>query len=118
MEKPRDYYQILGVARDATSATIKRAFRRLAKQYHPDVASDAEQAVEAFQELQAAYETLTDAERLEPLAWSFVRSPAAGDLRRPFHPGSVSGEILLTPQEASAGGVLPIDVPVSATCQA
>jgi len=131
MDRPRDYYQVLGVARDATSATIKRAFRRLAKQYHPDVASDAEQAVQAFQELQAAYETLTDAERrrrydetlvraerIEPLAWSFVRSPAAGDLRRPFRPGSVSGEILLTPQEASAGGVLPIDVPVSATCQA
>lgn len=128
MEKPRDYYQILGVPRDATSAVIKRAFRRLAKKFHPDVSSDA--AGEDFLELQAAYETLTDAERrrrydeslvhhdrLEPLAWSFVRSPAAGDLRRPFHPGSLSGEILLTRGEAEAGGVLPLDVPVSATCQ-
>ena len=115
MERPRDYYQILGVPRDATSAAIKRAFRRLAKKYHPDVTTDV--SPEAFQELQAAYETLTDAEqrrrydetlggeRLEPLAWSFVRSPAVGDLRRPFHPGSLSGEILLSPQEATAGGV-------------
>jgi molecular chaperone DnaJ len=129
MEKPRDYYQILGVPRDATAAVIKRAFRRLAKRYHPDVSSDS--SVEDFQELQAAYETLTDAERrrrydetlggdarLGSLAWSFVRSPAVGDLRRPFLPGSLSGEILLTPQEAVAGGVLPLDVPVSSTCQA
>lgn len=128
MEKPRDYYQILGVPRDASSAVIKRAFRRLAKKYHPDVSSDP--SVEDFQELQVAYETLTDAERrrrydetlggddrLGPLAWSFVRSPAVGDLRRPFRPGSLSGEILLTPQEAAEGGVLPLDVPVSSTCQ-
>jgi DnaJ-class molecular chaperone len=128
MEKPKDYYQVLGVPRDATSATIKRAFRRLAKKYRPEVSAD--DGVEDFQELQAAYETLTDAERrrrydetlgggdrLAPLAWSFVRSPAAGDLRRPFSPGSLSGEILLTPSEAAAGGVLPLDVPVSATCQ-
>jgi molecular chaperone DnaJ len=129
MDKPKDYYAILGVSRDATNAVIKQAFHRLAKKYHPDVSSDA--AVADFQELQAAYETLTDAERrrrydetlggdnrLGPLAWSFVRSPAAGDLRRPFRPGSLSGEILLTPQEAAAGGVLPLDVPVSSTCDA
>ena len=61
MEKPRDFYQILGVPRDASSAVIKRAFRRLAKKYHPDVSSDP--CVEDFHELQVAYETLTDAER-------------------------------------------------------
>ena len=84
-----------------------------------------------FQDLQAAYETLADAERrrrydetlsqgerdkFQSLAWSFVRSPAAGDLRRPIRPGSLSGEILLTPKEAAAGGVLSLDVPISATC--
>jgi hypothetical protein len=113
---------------DVDWTTLDGYFRRLAKKYHPDVSSDP--SVEDFQELQAAYETLTDAERrrrydetlggddrLGPLAWSFVRSPAVGDLRRPFRPGSLSGEILLTPQEAAAGGVLPLDVPVSSTCQ-
>jgi DnaJ-class molecular chaperone len=127
MEKPKDYYRILGVSRDASAAAIKRAYRRLAKRYHPDVGTDTSR--EAFQDLQAAYETLADAdrrrrydealgraERLEPLAWSFVRSPAVGDLRRPIYPGSLSGEILLTPAEAAEGGVLPLDVPLSTAC--
>jgi len=126
MEKPKDYYRILGVARDATTAAIKRAYRKLAKQLHPDVAT---RGPEAFQDLQAAYETLADAERrrrydesldqarhFAPLAWSFVRRPAQGDLRRPIRPGSLSGEILLTPYEAEAGGVLPIDVPLTTAC--
>ena len=60
MEKPKDYYRILGVARDATTAAIKRAYRRLAKELHPDRAG---RGPEAFQDLQAAYETLADAER-------------------------------------------------------
>jgi DnaJ-class molecular chaperone len=130
MDKPKDFYLILGVSRDATTAAIKRAYRRLAKKYHPDL-DPVRAATDDFQELQAAYETLADAERrrrydetlrqgehdkFQSLSWSFVRSPAAGDLRRPIRPGSLSGEILLTPKEAAEGGVLSLDVPISATC--
>ena len=61
MEKPKDYYVILGVARNASTAAIKRAFRRLAKKYHPDLSAKA--TTPDFQDLQAAYETLADAER-------------------------------------------------------
>jgi molecular chaperone DnaJ len=125
MEKRKDYYQILGVARDASTAAIKRAYQRLAKKYRPDVASPA---AEALQDLQLAYETLADAEqrrrydeamqpdRFAPLAWSFVRSPAAGDLRRPVRPGTLSGEILLTSAEATIGGTMPLEVPLSTSC--
>jgi curved DNA-binding protein CbpA len=114
MEKPKDYYGILGVSRNASTAAIKRAYRRLAKQLHPDMGGESTMG-EAFQDVQAAYETLADAEqrrrydeslrvedRFSPLSWSFVRSPAVGDLRRPVRPGSLSGEILLTPKEAAA----------------
>jgi molecular chaperone DnaJ len=57
----RDYYDVLGVARDATEADIKRAFRRLARELHPDV-SDAPDAEERFRELAEAYEVLSNAE--------------------------------------------------------
>src|SRR3954471_24513821 len=59
---PRDPYEILGVSRDAEDGEIKKAFRRLARQLHPDVNS-AETAEEDFKEAAEAYEILSDAER-------------------------------------------------------
>jgi hypothetical protein len=62
-------------------------------------------------------ETLSRPNRaLEALRWSFVKSPAAGDLRRPLRPATVSGEIVVSRDEARAGGVLPLGVPVYAPC--
>lgn len=55
----KDYYKILGVARDAKEDDIKRAYRKLARKYHPDVSKEAN-AEEHFKEVQEAYEVLKD----------------------------------------------------------
>jgi molecular chaperone DnaJ len=60
---PRDPYEVLGVARDAGDAEIKKAFRRLARELHPDVNQHDPQAEEKFKEAAEAYEILSDAER-------------------------------------------------------
>jgi curved DNA-binding protein len=60
--KFKDYYEVLGVARDATAADIKKAYRKLAHKYHPDVSSDP-QGEAKFKEVAEAYATLKDAEK-------------------------------------------------------
>jgi len=59
----RDPYEVLGVARDAGEADVKKAFRRLARELHPDVNSHDPEAEEKFKEAAEAYEILADAER-------------------------------------------------------
>jgi molecular chaperone DnaJ len=59
---PRDYYEVLGVARDASDTDIKKAFRRLARELHPDV-NAAPEAEGQFKEAAEAYEVLSDSER-------------------------------------------------------
>src|SRR5919199_6785042 len=60
----RDYYDVLGVARNADADEIKRAFRRLARELHPDV-SEAPDAEHRFREVVEAYEVLSNSERRE-----------------------------------------------------
>ena len=61
-EKKRDYYEVLGVSRDADDATLKKAYRQLAKKYHPDINPSAE-AAEIFKEASEAYSVLSDKEK-------------------------------------------------------
>ena len=59
----RDYYQVLDVARTASEADVKKAYRRLAMKYHPDRNPDDAEATEKFKEVKEAYEVLSDAQK-------------------------------------------------------
>jgi curved DNA-binding protein len=59
----KDYYKVLGVDKKASEKDIKKAFRRLARQYHPDVNPDDPQAEERFKEVNEAYEVLSDTDK-------------------------------------------------------
>ena len=59
----RDYYEVLGVGRDADAKAIKRAYRKLAKKYHPDMNPGDKQAEQKFKEVTEAYNVLSDTEK-------------------------------------------------------
>jgi len=63
MEENEDYYEILGVPRTATEKDIKKAYRHLARKYHPDVNPGDKQAEEKFKRINEAYEVLSDPEK-------------------------------------------------------
>ncbi|HUJ86850.1 MAG TPA: DnaJ C-terminal domain-containing protein [Burkholderiales bacterium] len=109
--KYKDYYKILGVERGASDEEIKKAYRRLARKYHPDVSKETD-AKERFQEVSEAYETLKDKEKRA--AYDGLGSFRPGqDFRPPpdwserFHAGGIDdlGGIDLSDLFASFGGM-------------
>jgi curved DNA-binding protein len=80
--KYKDYYKTLGVARGASDEEIKKAYRKLARKYHPDVSKEAN-AKERFQEVAEAYETLKDKEKRG--AYDNLGRHDAGQDFRPSH---------------------------------
>jgi curved DNA-binding protein len=99
----KDYYESLGVSRTASDADIKKAFRKLAREHHPDVAKDKKKAEEKFKEINEAYEVLSDPakrKKYDELGpnWKqgaeFQAPPGWGNFGggRGFHGGNVRGE--------------------------
>lgn len=134
----RDYYDVLGVSPDAGADEIKRAYRQLARRYHPDISGDDRGAV--FLEVSRAYEVLRDPERrgsynarLNPHAsgcadWLAdevaIDFPSVASLldrmRHSFFGDragvALSAEVVLTPEEAFWGALVPLHVPLRRTC--
>jgi molecular chaperone DnaJ len=100
----RDYYSTLGVRRDASSEDIKRAYRKLARELHPDVNPDAE-AQQRFRDVTAAYEVLSDPQkrRIVDMGGDPLGNGAAGGGRDPFA-GFGFGDIMDAFFGAATGG--------------
>jgi molecular chaperone DnaJ len=86
---PRDYYEVLGLSRDASDTEIKKAFRALARELHPDVTGHDPEAEARFKEAAEAYEVLSDAERRR----TYDQYGAEGLRSGGFDPGAGFGSI-------------------------
>jgi len=132
----RDYYDVLGVAPDAGAEEIKRAYRQLARRYHPDISG--EERGGAFKELAHAYDVLRDPSRrrdydarigggsarswfADEIAIDFPSvSSVLDSMRDAFFTAepavTLSAEMVLTAREAFDGITVPFEVPLRRTC--
>ena len=102
MAAKRDYYEVLGVSRNASPDEIKRAYRKLARQYHPDVNKEAE-AEAKFKEINEANDVLSDPEKRTMYDRFGHNTPGAGAGYDPF--GGMGGDPFGTIFETFFGGV-------------
>lgn len=96
----KDYYQVLGVARGASDGDIKKSFRKLARQYHPDVAKNKKEAEEKFKEINEAYEVLSDPAKRKKYDELGADWKSGAEFRPPPNPGGYGR----TQQRPAQGG--------------
>jgi curved DNA-binding protein len=101
---PRDYYEVLGVKKGAADDEIKRAYRKLARQYHPDRNPGDKTAETKFKEIQQAYDVLSDKKQREQFDRFGFAGPGAGPGggTGPFQWGGSSGGFRNVPPEEAA----------------
>ncbi len=136
---PLDHYEVLGISRNASSEEVKKAYRRLARQYHPDANREDPATEERFKEITRAYEVLSDPvkrERYDTFGDERAAVPGFGDFGGisdlfatffggmggtqggggPGRGGDVLAEIELTLEEAATGVERDVEVSKLATC--
>jgi molecular chaperone DnaJ len=92
MSDKRDYYEVLGVGRDASTEAIKKAYKRLAKQFHPDRNRGERRAEEKFKELSEAYQALSDPEKRRQYDLFGHAAGRSGRTNARWHPGGGPAE--------------------------
>jgi molecular chaperone DnaJ len=140
----RDYYEVLGVGRGASAEEIKKAYRKLAREYHPDRNPDDSAAEERFKEIQEAYDTLSDPEQRKQydaggMFAGFGRAGGAGpghfasDLgdifstlfrrgpgpaqQQPMRGRDLETEVRISFKQAMDGTEVPVTVPKQSSCK-
>jgi molecular chaperone DnaJ len=141
----RDFYEVLGVDRKATDETIKKAYRKLARENHPDRNPDDPAAEERFKEIQEAYATLSDQEKrkqydaggmfagfgrrgggapgggftadLGDIFSTFFRRGGGPGAQEPMRGRDLETDVHLSFEQAMAGAELSVTVPKQATCK-
>src|SRR4029453_15851930 len=102
----KNFYETLGVSRDATPDEIKKAYRRLAKRYHPDVNKGDKQAEEKFKDISEAYEVVSDQEKRKQYDAFGGYGPPGGAGGAGFDPSQWGGKAYTW---TSPGGSHPFD---------
>src|ERR1700748_3024182 len=89
MAEKTDYYKTLGVGKNATDEEIKKSYRKLARQYHPDRNPGDKQAEERFKDISQAHDVLSDPEKRK--AYDRGQGPLGGFATGGFDPGAMAG---------------------------
>ncbi len=117
MSTKRDYYEVLGISRDAQDADIKRAYRNLAKKYHPDANPNNKEAEAKFKEVTEAYEVLSDEQKrsaYDRFGHSAFDQSGGGGFSADFDMndifGSVFGDIFGTGRRRPRGPIPGADI--------
>ena len=140
-----DLYETLGVTKKASADEIKKAYRKLAREYHPDRNPDDEQAEERFKQIQEAYDTLSDPEKrkrydaggmfggfggeagrgfggggftsdLGDIFSTFFGRRGGGPQAQPIHGRDIETEVTITFDQAIEGSQVPVTVPKGSAC--